>query len=423
MINRHCSFPAIIIALTVCLSMGFILSFQILRQQTLYFVCKLFWLGQDYYDFYQASLNILQGKSPYLIERYVTPPLPALLNIPLTILPYNYATIPVVILIPIAILAAFLLINKIVNSQNTISDNVPIIISGIVTIFFSYPFLFLLDRGNTDGYVVLLMCMVLCCLRKNKILAGVLLAIAISVKVYPVLLFIPLMINRRWKVLLSTCVTVVIFMLLTPDLWRQYLSERFFFRTGQFEILYNSSLAYTFFYMGSLTEKLFALTGRTVQLSLHFKNISFLAYGFLLLCMGLSDLKRCRHTRDADIIPDAVMYFPFMIALPQLAYNYELIILVILIPVLCYLWQAAEQKILQAIIMLIACGVAITQTQAVALAKLSGTNIPYFILGLGLLLAMVGCTAYKFYTAYGMGRLEQHPATGKREPGGLMVIT
>ena len=73
--------------------------------------------------------------------------------------------------------------------------------------------------------------------------------------------------------------------------------------------------------------------------------------------------------------------------------------------------------------MLIACGVAITQTQAVALAKLSGTNIPYFILGLGLLLAMVGCTAYKFYTAYGMGRLEQHPATGKREPGGLMVIT
>ena len=45
-----------------------------------------YFFGLDYRDFYDASQALAAGKSPYEVARYVTPPLPALANVPLSLL-------------------------------------------------------------------------------------------------------------------------------------------------------------------------------------------------------------------------------------------------------------------------------------------------------------------------------------------------
>ena len=54
--------------------------FQVILRTPIYYVVPQDIIGYDYRDFYYASASIANGESPYVVSRYVTPPLPALAN-------------------------------------------------------------------------------------------------------------------------------------------------------------------------------------------------------------------------------------------------------------------------------------------------------------------------------------------------------
>ncbi len=69
----------------VVLTMCSLILMQMLLEHELHFVDKL-QLGFDYEVFYTASEALRAGDNPYVVQRYVTPPLPAILNVPFTFL-------------------------------------------------------------------------------------------------------------------------------------------------------------------------------------------------------------------------------------------------------------------------------------------------------------------------------------------------
>ena len=134
--NRHPLTPALVILIMSSLGLGLILMAQILTRPDLYFVNK-FGLGLDYGDSYTASLMVRTGQSPYAVARYVTPPLGAIFP---------------------AVLAAVFLVHRALTRQRPWDDLVFMSVVAVV-VMLSYPFYFLMDRVNIDGFVLLLMCL------------------------------------------------------------------------------------------------------------------------------------------------------------------------------------------------------------------------------------------------------------------------
>lgn len=379
--------PQIVVAIIMILGMGSILLFQLLKQQDLYFINKAF-LGCDYINFYQASLLVREGESPYTIARYVTPPIPAIINIPFTYTSFSIACIIVSFLSFLSLVLSLFLVHRIFNVPNWKNDGVLLLVS-VIILFFSYPFYFLFDRGNIDAFVLLLMCLGIYCLRRYDALAGFLFGLAISFKVYPILLILPLVGWRRWRCLLFLIMTMVFLFLLAPQMWIECLHERILTRNSMFRIDENGSLANTFFYIGHLFKS-----------GPFFKDMSFIVYFALLGSTTYLDFKRMRVINDKRICASVIMYIPFMVAVPQLTFHYELVCILPMLPVVSWLWKntvwPAEKKSLA----FISVGIALSQFQAVAAEKLIGTVHPHFIPGFGLFMVVVGVTIYKLLSFF-----------------------
>jgi hypothetical protein len=117
--------------------------------------------------------------------------------------------------------------------------------------------------------------------------------------------------------------------------------------------------------------------------------------------MIIADFRRSRWEAKDQMaeVAEAAMHLPFMVAVPKVAYHYGLVILIPMIPVLCYLWRQSHNRIQEVALIMATVGVALSQIQAVALQSLLGTILPHFVPGFGLLLTMIGCTLYQLNTA------------------------
>jgi hypothetical protein len=114
-------------------------------------------------------------------------------------------------------------------------------------------------------------------------------------------------------------------------------------------------------------------------------------YALLISITIYADYKIGKNQRD-DIASFA-LYLPFMVALPQTVYHYSFIILLILIPTICHLWQGTPKNSRILFIMII--GLCLTQWQAVASSFLTDNVFAHAIPGLGLLVLMTTITAFK----------------------------
>jgi len=387
-LGKTAHYPAVFIALVLVLSLGAIHVLQVVRQVDLYYVAKM-GLGFDYQDFYEASQQ-LDGGSPYDVKRYATPPLPAILNYPLSRLPFDHAKILVFGLILVSVIISYTLVNKIFFRLRD-REAITISLCGLVTMMFSYPLLFLLDRGNIDAFVILLLCAGLFLMRKNDLLAGLVWGVAMSMKVYPIIILLPTIANRRFKTLAGSVVPPFVSILVGPGLWAQF-ARRIVLRADTFRVTENGSIANTFVGLG----KFLRLVG--VSPSRHSLIVlSMTAYVLLLALMVIADYRRHKWKQGSNLeqLAEVMMYFPFMVAIPKVAYHYGLVILIPMIPMFCYLWNqnhnsGAEKTLLIAIL-----GIALSQIQAVALERLFDTILPHFIPGFGLFLVMIGCVLYK----------------------------
>ena len=381
--------PTVFIALFNVIVLAVINGFQLITQTPIYYINKFVMLGVDYQDFYQASLQILSGKNPYLIARYVTPPWFAVANIPFTLLSFNAARALFIGLIPVMVLSSYLLVSRMLKDSE---QNDWFVFAGLFVIFFSYPFYFLFERGNIDGVVLLLMCLGLSIMPKRPWLAGLLLGLAFHFKLYPVVLLVALFIQRRWKPLIWTCAWIAILAILVAPYWDDFailLSKR----SNLFQLFENGSLVNTFLFIGRFMSMTFHL-GNSVWA--YAPSYAVIVYAILLGMLVLADSRLARDASPQQQIVNALLYFPFMVALPKSVYHYEFVILLPLLPVLDYLWKNAASRSQRVVLAMTALGLALTQWQAVALHVLTGDILAYYLPGLGLLLVIIGISVHKF---------------------------
>ena len=384
--------PAALLAALLVFEMGAILLAARVRGVDLAFVIPHFF-GLDYYDFWQASRCLLDGQSPYAVERYVTPPLPALANLPLALLPLDRAILAVAVANPVVVLLSCGLTAASFFGPRRREATAVLALTAVL-VATSYPFYFLLDRGNIDGFVLLLLCLAVVLAERRGILAGVCLGLAIGAKVYPLLLVLPLALQRRWRALAATGVCLALMGAAFPlGFWRDF-GARLAERSGYFAIQENGSLSCTFFYLGVGLHEGFGVPFRPGV----WHGAAWLVYGLLLgLCVWADHAKRSRRDVPAQRAA-ALLYLPFMVAVPRTAFHYGLVLLLPLVPVLCWLWRERTGRGARRALAWLVLGVALSQSQAVALERLFGSVVPHVVPGAGLLLVLVGCTWLKLRT-------------------------
>jgi hypothetical protein len=396
--------PTIFIAVMNVLVMAIINGLQIMTQTPLNYVNKFQSPGADYAAFYEASMNILAGQSPYLTERYVTPPLFALVNLPLALLGSKAASIIFISLVPITLFIAYFLTDRLLKQLGA-QDNQWIMVAGAGILVFSYPFYFLFERGNIDGVVLLCVCLFLYFESRWPWQSGMLLAMAIMFKIYPVLLTVWLFVTRRWKVLLWVGVGLLVLAALSGLYWPGFF-ERVFDRVKKYKFEENGSLVNTIIFLYSLV-----IHGDLSQI--HAQNQTWLLiqifavlfYALMFLFVAYADYKLDPVATPAKKKISAFLYFPFMVAVPRVVYHYDFVILLALLPCLDYLWENVSSKWESYVLILITIGVALTQWQAVALYGLTNKFVFNFIPGIGLLFSMVGICLYKFLELKRSGNL------------------
>jgi len=389
--SRSSILPALVVALCLIAVTGAIQVVQVVRQVDLHFVTPM-GLGFDYQDFYQASRQLGSG-SPYDVQRYTTPPLPAFMNYPLSRLSFDLARQLMMFTTAASVVFSFgVMLRRFRPGGENVA--VTLLVCGLITVLFSYPFLFLLDRGNIDGWVLALISLGLLLLGKNDLLAGLAWAFAIMMKVYPALLLLPALAYRRWKLLAGILLPCMVSIVLMPTLWAQFV-QRLLQRTETFRITENASIANTFVGLAKLPHLVGVAVSRESAIAL-----AMIAYAIMLGTLFLTDLRRfrCDSPSELELVAAASRYVPFMAAIPRVAYHYELVLLVPLIPVLCYLWEREVEWRARGALVMVTVGVALSQSQAVAAEQLLATILPHFVPGFGLLLAMVGSVVYSVVT-------------------------
>jgi hypothetical protein len=295
----------------------------------------------------------------------------------------------------VAVARSLFLVYHALKNRNTdgLSDLV-YMIDILIIMGFSYPVLFLIDRGNIDGITLLFISLGLFWIGKYDIPAGVAFAVAVAFKLYPTLIIFPLIALRQRKALLSMLIAMALLILLTPHLWIEVFQRAIPRRIAYFVPgSENASISSSLYLIGRVID---SIGHSSHYVTANFlRSISYPIWLMFLLSMYFFDAKQTTLNRE-EIAARMAMYIPFMVALPQLSIQYELVCVLIMIPIVCWYWEKASKPGEYAVLLFIILGIWASQFQAVAFAKLSGySSIPYMIPGFGLLMVMVGIVAYK----------------------------
>jgi hypothetical protein len=413
-IRRICA-PALAIALSLICGVIFLFLLQVWLQKDIFLVKSVFW-GFDYNDFHQASRQVLEGKSPYNVKRYVTPPLAASLNLPLGMLRFEQARLVMGVLVIAALVRSYTLMMTTagLDEKTSLLERRLIMLCGLIIIFLSYPFYFLLERLNLDSIVLFLLCLgIFYCYLEEKepaiplaFAAGTFIAMGICIKVYPALIILPLVIGRRWRILMGLGTALLLLIATSWPQWMEYFSGRLARRADMLAPEENGSLYSTLDFLGKGVQMLMGQGDAHSPLRESFINATPYLYAALLLTKAIADHYRVSHHKPSWASGIAVWYIPFMIALPRTAYHYEFVALLLLIPALCAAWEEtdassasrknrAQRLVLGTMIF----GIMLSQQYAVSLEHMFATINVHVIPGAGLMLVLITSTSYSVLQA------------------------
>lgn len=355
------------------------------RQQDLQFMNRSR-LGQDFLIFYQAAEQVAAGESPYTVSPYVTPPLPAQLFVAFTRLPVEQATQWFIAATPLLLLIAVYLTARwcyaLTRSQFTTTAATALVMAA------GFPFLFLFERGNIDALVALALFASIAMQRRHALIAGLLLAIAISLKLYPALLLLPLLFLRQWRTLAAFAVAQIALILSAPAYWRQFLDERLRWRMEEFYTVEENASIFNVFHF----------LGEALNATAAFQWLAALLYFALLAAALVADMRKpLRNNHDLQI--RLALYVPFMLAVPRVAYAYELVLLLPLLPLLAMLWTHAQSRTATTGVIIATAGIALAQTHIVAWRWLLDAPAANAVAALGLFLVIVGVVVLKWSPA------------------------
>jgi len=344
-----------VVAIILIASLGCLFVAQAFTQRPIHLV-NPFFLGYDFHDFFVGGQAIAHHQNPYDASRYVTPPLPALITSPMSGM--NFADVaPYVCAASVAsVVLGIVLFVFALKREN----KWPLILAAVALTSVGFPFCFLIDRGNIDGFVFLFVGLFAFFLsRKQPWLAGIALGLGACLKVYPLLLLAPLLLRRQYKAAGAVVLTLLASVAVQPGLWLAYVPN-LFTRVSGFRTDENGSVAVV------LKLLLFPFSEQNNRLL----SVALLGVVAIVLIRCLQ-LDRKRNIPDVDLI---VEYLPFMMAIPAVVYLYSFVNIV---PVLFLLsrrmWFATV-------------GYALTQFNAVAWQQATGTTALHVLPSLGLVM-------------------------------------
>jgi Glycosyltransferase family 87 len=410
--------PACVIAILVAGAFGLFNLCQLYLLKDSYPVSKM-QVGGDYTVFFAGTEalmtgvdtqthgywyrpeTLMQGLTPYAAYGYWFPPVAAYLNYPLWLLGLETARQCMFFILIVAVICSYGLINSsFLNIEK--KHRATILMCGVITVLLSYPFYFLIVRGHFLGIVILIFAMGIYLYTKNNPVCGVCFGLSIGIFIFPVLILAPLLIFRRYKILLYTLATLILLFLCCPEQWLYFLKKIVLLRVATRDVMpENCSMANTFHYFAIFLERILSMTGCKVSIGF-FNQASFAAYILMFFAMMLSDYAvKIKHGM-LDIHTEtalALMYVPFMIAVPKITVQYNLVMLLLLIPALCSLVQTLKKSPPQPVLWLLTGGIALSQIQAHAFQELLNCNyfLFHFFPAFGLFLVMIGCLAFKVW--------------------------
>lgn len=376
--------------------MGVLWLLQSVLQKDLHAVERVFW-GFDYNDYHQAAQAWRAGGDPYNVSRFLTPPLSAALCLPLagwsmeTVRPFVAGAFTLVLSGSVALLGCVFVPREARRE---------LFFTAVGTLFLSYPFLFLFERMNVDGFVMGFVALFLWATAREQetsrwgyaLLAGVALSFGIGVKLYPALLLLPLLITRRWKVLGSFFCSFAILVASMSHLWQEFLQSRLAFRSQSMAMDENGSLANTFRFIGERIATASNSVSTSDSAALWAGWAMWIFVGLLLL-KSIFDWRRwAREKSNAAQL--AIWYVPFMVAVPKTVYHYELVALWLMLPAMGerFVCSKDESGALRLVSYVTIFGLILSQTHAVAFKNLFDSWTPHFVPGIGLFLILLTST-------------------------------
>jgi len=286
-------------------------------------------LGLDFADFYRGAQHFLAGESLYIEQRFVTPPVAAVLFSPLTFFDKHTATV-IFLFINIALVALGLVLLKKETGCSWL-----LVIAGLA----SCPAIFLFERGNIDGIVFFLIVMTLVFWRRQEGLIGCTLMLASLLKLYPVLLFIPAIIERRWRMLSFAALSAMPWLLIAYQDWIRFFTDRFFTRSAFFDHKENISLTNGIFFVRDIIATLMgwdfnhpinASISSEYALPLWFFGVAL----FTLLYALVHSIQRLSDEQNLSIV--RVLFVLPMYLYPVQVYQYTQVLSLI---VLTFMWK------------------------------------------------------------------------------------
>ena len=185
---------------------------SLLMQSDIQLVVRFF-LGLDFKEFYDAAHVYLSGGNPYEVARFVTPPASLLPN--LLLAPFNFeAARDLWCLASVTMLGAGGIL-----AARAAGHRGPDVLLTLAFLFAAFPAQMLIERGNIDALVFLLLALAL--IARPAWLAAVAWALAALVKIYPILLapFLWRAHGRRWLLVALAVLAVV-----CAAFWRETLA-------------------------------------------------------------------------------------------------------------------------------------------------------------------------------------------------------
>lgn len=300
----------------------FIFACLLLQQQVLIFTSlffsstltflRSFFAGYDFYDFYTAAGDWLRRANPYLRSRFCTPPPSLLVGLTFHWMKFGtahfiFATVNVgLILVSLVLLARRLRLSTVACY----------LVAGIALLY--YPVFFLVERGNLDA--LMLACIVFAVISRHDWVRAILIGLSSVLKLYGILLFVPLARESRWKTMAAALIAMGIFILPFLHLIVPF-GHSIFARSSEIRGVENISPASIFFWSLGKT-----WIGKIVYLSF---------WG------GTLWLAQHREKRRWDDI-HLLYYLPWMAAMPFLVFPYTG---VLLLPVLICRVQRSESSL------------------------------------------------------------------------------
>ena len=171
----------------------------------------------DFSSYYYAPIKAFNGENPYLggkdfFTAFVYPPPVLLFFYPFTFLPFFIAQ---KVFLIISILCLLLSIGLLFRLFKLAS--LSILGLFFITLVLNYfPEKFTLGMGQINNVVLLMVTLFLYFyVKKKEILSGFFLTFAIALKLFPILLIIYLIFDKRWKTLLSVVLTTLVIVVFT----------------------------------------------------------------------------------------------------------------------------------------------------------------------------------------------------------------